>query len=193
MTNTTIKLQGPPYLPFLSMEAIEFYESILQPDFEVFEYGSGSSTVWLAERVKHVVSVEHCRKWHEAVSEQTHSLPVTLGLIEFDKTDPDAGEKVSEYVDVINGFPDGFFDIVSCDGNDEARSYCIIAAPKKVKPGGWLVIDDLAWSPVTNGIALAGIDEWYTEQHGGPIVGFDPENPAGPGSNTTGFYRKPAR
>lgn len=187
--------EGALYVPFLSQNAIDFYEGILRPDFEVFEYGAGRSTIWLADRVKSLTSVEHCLEWCNAVYDRVHNLPATVSLflVEFGKFDPDASEKVIEYVNIINLFPDESFDVVSCDGNDEARAQCIVAAVHKVKPGGWLVVDDLGWSPVDNGIAAAGIKDWPTEVRGGPTIGFDPENPAGPSSNTTGFYRKPIR
>lgn len=182
-----------PCVPFLSQVATDFYDSILMPNYKVFEYGSGRSTIWLADRVSFLVSVEHDQEWYIAINSLLgdEQSVARLILVSFGKFDPDANEKVIEYVNTINQFPDDFFDIVSCDGNDEARAQCIIASVQKVKPGGWLVIDDLGWSPVDNGIAAAGIENWHTETYGGPTIGFDPENPAGPGSNTTGFYRRP--
>jgi len=187
--------EGAPYVPFLSQNAIDFYEGILRPDFEVFEYGAGRSTIWLADRVSFLVSVEHDQEWYIAINSLLgdEQSVARLILVSFGKFDPDANEKVIEYVNTINLFPDESFDVVSCDGNDEARAQCIVAAVHKVKPGGWLVVDDLGWSPVDNGIAAAGIKDWPTEVRGGPTIGFDPENPAGPSSNTTGFYRKPIR
>ena len=46
-------------LPWYSYAAIEFIEDKLKSDFRVFEYGSGQSTLWYAQRVKEVISVEH--------------------------------------------------------------------------------------------------------------------------------------
>jgi len=182
-----------PCVPFLSQAATDFYDDILLPDYKVFEYGAGRSTIWLASRVGFLVVVEHCQEWHDAVENELYDSALTadLILVAFGKFDPGANEKVLEYVNTIDRFPDEFFDIVSCDGNDEARAQCIVAAVRKVKPGGWLIVDDLGWSPVDNGVAAAGIKDWPVEIRGGPTIGFDPENPAGPSSNTTGFYRKP--
>ena len=50
---------GAPYVTFRAMEWLEGY---LTPEVSVFEYGSGGSTVYLAKRVKTVVSVEHDRR-----------------------------------------------------------------------------------------------------------------------------------
>lgn len=43
----------------MSAEEIAFLESRLRHDDVVFEWGSGASTLWLAKRVRHVVTVEH--------------------------------------------------------------------------------------------------------------------------------------
>ena len=48
-----------PDLPWLTREAVDFLASWLQPSDHGLEWGSGRSTVWLAQRVSRLVSIEH--------------------------------------------------------------------------------------------------------------------------------------
>jgi hypothetical protein len=52
-----------PDRPWLTAAAIVKFEGLLKPDWNVLEYGSGGSTVWLAERVRRVLSLEHKKAW----------------------------------------------------------------------------------------------------------------------------------
>lgn len=45
--------------PWMTPAEIDLLERNLRPWMRVFEFGSGSSTEWLARRVRHVTSVEH--------------------------------------------------------------------------------------------------------------------------------------
>lgn len=55
--------EGGP-LPWYTYSAIYLLERRMRPDLEVFEFGSGQSTLWWASRVKQVTSVEHHHEWH---------------------------------------------------------------------------------------------------------------------------------
>lgn len=56
--------------PWLTFGAIQFIEKITRPDMVVFEYGSGGSTLFWADRVSKVVSVEHNREWYDRMSNE---------------------------------------------------------------------------------------------------------------------------
>ena len=51
----------------------------------------------------------------------------------------------ARYAAQISGFPDGCFDLIIIDGAE--RNECIRAAASKVRPGGWIVVDnaECAW------------------------------------------------
>jgi hypothetical protein len=57
--------EAKPWIPF---EATNWLEHYLKPHMQVFEYGSGGSTIFFAERVAEVFSIEHDQKWHTLVS-----------------------------------------------------------------------------------------------------------------------------
>jgi len=50
-------------MPWWSFSAIEAYERVLRPSFRVFEWGSGGSTVFAAQRGASICCVEDSGEW----------------------------------------------------------------------------------------------------------------------------------
>lgn len=50
-------------IPWYTYSAISFLERRIKPNFSVFEFGSGHSTLWWAERTQQVTAVEHNTDW----------------------------------------------------------------------------------------------------------------------------------
>lgn len=73
----TPDVAGTPDEPWLPRCAIDWLEANLARFDGVFEVGGGASTVWLAKRVKRVVTVEQSPEWatriHEALQEENLS------------------------------------------------------------------------------------------------------------------------
>ena len=148
-------------VPWLVFGAIDFLENYLTSTMNVFEYGSGGSTLFLASRVSHVFSVEHDKDWflktNEALQKQ-RSKNVTYNLIQPEWDDPVEnkafydpennlssrmdfkGKTFTSYVSSIDKFPDEHFDIIVVDGR--ARQSCIKQAIPKVKKGGVILLDN---------------------------------------------------
>lgn len=118
---------GAP-IPWYSYPAIEFLEPRIRPGLRVFEYGSGWSTLWWAQRVAEVFSVEHDAQWSALVQPRLPS-NARVAL----KTE--AGGYVGE-IDACGGE----FDIVVVDG--EHRNQCARAAAARVKRTGAIVFDN---------------------------------------------------
>ena len=59
-----------PDAPWLTAEATEALDRWLRPEHVGIEWGSGRSTVWFAQRVGRLVSVEHDAGWHATVAAQ---------------------------------------------------------------------------------------------------------------------------
>lgn len=111
-----------PY-PWLSPEATAFLESLLSPDMTVLEHGSGGSTLWFSERVKHVTAMEHNQTWYETLLKRAPQ-NVTLVL----------GRGVL-YIEPV--------DLLFIDGEPvEDRREWLEAVVKLVKPGGYVVLDN---------------------------------------------------
>lgn len=55
------------YVPWWTYGAIDAMDALLQNDDVVLEFGSGTSTFWLCDRVAKITSVEHDDGWAEEV------------------------------------------------------------------------------------------------------------------------------
>lgn len=122
--------------PLLTPEALNYLSGLLTPATSVFEWGSGASTIWLAQRVAEVVSVEHNENWHSLVVEALfdRGLEAQVWLLPREKLHRAALDYKPET-----------FDVVLVDGYDAERVNCVRAGRNLVKPGGWLMLDDSQW------------------------------------------------
>ena len=144
---------GLPWLPFGLIEWLDVY---LKPDMTVFEFGSGGSTIFMAQRVKTLISVEHNRAWYQKVLPELQKrglLNVTYLLREpvasgttapkeyWDNYGSDyANMSFAPYVKAIEDYPDRSFDLILVDGR--SRKFCLEHAIGKTRPGGFIVMDN---------------------------------------------------
>lgn len=109
------------HYPWLHPSAVSYLEGLLRPDWRVLEHGAGGSTLWFAERVSKVVSIEHNPEWRMKVRELA---PTNVALLE---TLPEASQD---------------YDLFFIDGAPADRGHNIDAAHLYLKPGGWVVLDN---------------------------------------------------
>jgi SAM-dependent methyltransferase len=126
-----------PDYPYFAPGAVRALDRWLGRHMRVFEWGSGTSTAWLARRVGELHAIEHDPYWHgrvrESLERERHS-HVDLRLIE------PAGGCFARYVAAIEEFPEGSLDLVCVDGR--ARVECVRRALARLRPGGLLLLDD---------------------------------------------------
>lgn len=122
-----------PNAPWLTENAVYILNSWLKDTDEGFEWGSGRSTIWLLERSKHIVSVEHHKGWFENVQAMLFNKKLNLRSEYFhiDQCE-DYENKIDEY--------EKLFDYILIDGR--RRLQCFKKAVNKVKPGGVLILDN---------------------------------------------------
>ncbi len=136
--------------PWLTPSAVSFLKNNILIKQTGFEWGSGRSTVWLAKRMKKLISVEHDLKWYNNISKKIKEQNVAnieywhipLDHAESEPTHP-LYEKTPKYVLAIDKISEGSLDIVIVDGH--YRQACILAAIPKIKNNGLLLIDDSNW------------------------------------------------
>lgn len=141
-------------LPWWTYSATRWLELVLKREHLVFEFGSGSSTVWLADRVAQVHSVEHDQAWEQKVRPR---LPANASL-SFVRTavgDADALDD-DPYLSPLlqEGRP---FDLIVVDGL--ARNACVRKSFDHLAEGGMILLDDgdrLAYRPAHDALAAAG-------------------------------------
>jgi len=116
-------------IPWLTYSAIDFIDSIIKKSWQVFEWGSGNSTLWWASKSKSVIAIEDNTDWFMEIGSQ---MPANATL--YNKTDKD------EYVNAISSYNDKSFDIIVIDGSH--RNDCAMAAFPKVQDSGIIVFDN---------------------------------------------------
>jgi FkbM family methyltransferase len=148
--------------PWITFAAARFLLRQLSPQTRVFEYGAGGSTLFFAKRVGELVSVEHDAAWLERTRREMQAFrprarweahlaePVLADgqgafpeghPYAYASSDPSfAGKSFREYASAIDRYPDNYFDIVLIDGR--ARPSCFQHALRKVKVGGYIVLDN---------------------------------------------------
>lgn len=125
--------------PWFVMGAITYLEDQFLEDpyhplaFKSFEWGSGGSTLWLSQRTKSVVTLEHDLEWMLKTQEELTKYGITNVMLILRKLD-------NGYVEYIDAYPDEHFDIIMVDGR--RRSDCLRHAMPKLKRGGALVLDN---------------------------------------------------
>jgi hypothetical protein len=117
-------------IPWCTYSFIKFIEPRLSKEFNVFEYGSGNSTIWYAERVKYIVSVEHEEKWANKLKQ---SLPDNANLI-LQKRD-----NYKNYIKMV-GTLGIVFDIIIIDGI--FRVECVSESLNHLNDGGVIIFDN---------------------------------------------------
>lgn len=117
-------------IPFFSYSMTHFLENYLDKNMTIFEFGSGNSTLFFAERVKRVVSVEHDKKWYErALSLIPKNVEMIFQELEYDGDYCKTLRKLNETVDII-----------FVDGRD--RVNCIKESAFSLNTGGIIILDD---------------------------------------------------
>ena len=148
-------------LPWITFAAIDFIKKHIDKNDTVFEYGGGGSTLFFLKNAGKVVTVEHDKSWFERLK----SIIITRRIetwegnfihpeIDHDKSKKDISDpndytsddgnyknvNFKKYVSAIDKFPDGHFNWVLVDGR--ARTSCLAHSFSKIKPGGYLILDN---------------------------------------------------
>lgn len=112
--------------PWLAADAVEYFESLLTPEMTVCEFGGGGSTLWLVQRVKHVITYEPNLAWYNTLDMKRDEFTV-FALRQSDE--PMGMEK-----DI---------DLLFIDGEPvEKRAVWLKRAHEIVKKGGIVVLDN---------------------------------------------------
>jgi hypothetical protein len=148
-------------IPWLVFSSISFLDGWLKKHMQVFEYGSGGSTLYFAQKTARIISVEHNKEWYANASiaiKESRLNNINYTLIEpqllqdtllRNCTDPTlyvscfkeyTGYEFSAYANAISSYANEIFDLVIVDGR--VRHSCIASAMQKVKRNGILLLDN---------------------------------------------------
>jgi predicted O-methyltransferase YrrM len=126
-----------PERPWIPPAAIGWMRRRMRRDWRVLELGSGRSTPWLARRCETLVSFEDNPEWLT----RTAARLTELGLDNVDlRLIP-----IEDFPREVAVLPDESFDLVFVDFLEApavTRVDCVHPGREKVRPGGYLVLDD---------------------------------------------------
>ncbi len=144
---------------WMAPAAIRIFENLLTKEMTGLEFGSGRSTLFFAQRIKHLVSLEHDRSWYDKVRQEITELQLNIDyfLIEpLTDTTKKFNYPTSAYSNIlfphtpatcyemyysfVDRYPDNHFDFIVVDGR--ARTECALRSIRKIKEGGFIVLDN---------------------------------------------------
>ena len=127
-------------LPWVTYSFIDFISGRLTNSMDIFEYGSGNSTLWYSKKVKSVTSVEHDSEWYEKIK---NSMPDNVTIYHENLV---YNEAYCHFSSTLNKH----FDVIIIDGRD--RVNCIKNVLNSLKENGIIVLDDSEREQYNEGI-----------------------------------------
>jgi len=124
--------KGEP-IPWITYSCLEYISRLDFSELNIFEFGSGSSTLWWASRAKTVHAVEREEDWFNLVKPQ---LPSHVN-IELCKNE-------AHYSDCISN-KQMKFDVIIIDG--AVRYPCVESSLLKINEDGIIILDNSEWYP----------------------------------------------
>lgn len=120
-------------IPWYTYPAIHFLDQLDISKKTVFEWGSGNSSLFYANRCEEVVSIENHKDWYAKIS-STKRENQTIHLVEND---------LESYVNIIKRI-DRKYDIIVIDG-ELFRTECSKIALNYLNNGGIIILDNSDW------------------------------------------------
>ena len=138
MSRSTPIMRKP--IPFLTMDAIKFMDTLIRPGVRVLEIGGGNSSLWFLERGVNLTTYEHDADWGQMIMNEVKSHKEFYHAERFNMQIM----KGQEVLTSLKALKDQHFDIVLIDSMNEftRRTECLDVAKSKVKTGGWMVLDN---------------------------------------------------
>lgn len=141
--------------PHLNIPTIMFLESVITKDFRILEFGSGSSTLWFANRCKHIISYESEMDWWSAIIDEANNQRINNFDLVYD----------AKYWETLEtGLDENSpFDLILIDGaeHEGAREMCVKKAWKYLAEGGYFVLDDTQRDRYKESVEFIDSFDWY--------------------------------
>lgn len=129
-----IDKDGKP-IPWYTYPSIEYIKQIDFSTKTIFEFGSGNSTLFWADRCKKIVSVEDDKHWYAKIKS---NVPANCDYL--------LREEKASYTNTIHDY-DHNFDVIIIDGSH--RYECAQEALKKLSATGLIILDNADWKQKT--------------------------------------------
>jgi predicted O-methyltransferase YrrM len=139
-------------IPDFTESSIAWLSNVNMKDWNIFEWGTGASTVWFAKRCNKIWSIEYFKEFSVYMQDYISNANITNCEIRYMapdlSKDPEYIAKFSSakgysfkaFALTINDYPQEMFDMVIVDGR--ARNRCLNLALSRVKQDGLIIYDD---------------------------------------------------
>lgn len=135
-------------IPWLTYPFIDFIESRLNKSMDVFEFGSGNSSIYWAKKTNSVVSIEHSPEWFKIIkqNDKYKYKNLEINLVDIPEELRKQGYHKMAFTDTENDYVFSLknlnrkFDIIVVDGL--FRNSCILHSLSSLKPGGVIFLDN---------------------------------------------------
>jgi hypothetical protein len=137
-------------LPWFSFGAIDYLDAWIKPTHDIFEFGSGGSSLFFGRRARSVLSVENNAGWHAIVQQklqESRLSNVSCELHEFGDAEAHRYQSLSYFAALGNRafdmiVVDGFCGFTTAEfGLLRPHSFELALASVR-RPGGVIVVDD---------------------------------------------------
>lgn len=134
-----------PNSPWWTKDAIQIMDKILKKTDNVLEFGSGRSSIWLANRCNHVTTVEHDKSWAEKVKNlaERRGVSITMIVPEIRSDIWNEDEKESSLYVEHQSIKEKKFDVIIVDGL--FRGSCAKSALELLSENGVILVDNVNW------------------------------------------------
>ncbi len=166
--------------PYLVKKAIDFLDAVIRDTDAIFEWGSGSSTIWLARRCRRIVTVEHDNRWADLIVETSRNCKLSHKIMI---------HLINPYVPPIYAETilshKNHWDVIFIDGPSEDRFLCTEIAIERLAPGGILIFDNSNTN--VKSVDLLDAQCWWSRRFKGEFYLGDELI----GEGETGIWAKP--
>lgn len=125
-----VNKDGNP-IPWMNYSFIDFLKPRLNRSMNIFEYGSGFSTLYLSDKVHSITSIEFDRDWFEKMRDNLNTK---------DNCEVVYRPEPENYNVAIKEYEENFFDVIIVDGRD--RKECVKHIIPYLSDGGVIILDD---------------------------------------------------
>lgn len=136
-----------PWWVYEATEIVEHFLILREKKSKILEYGSGASTLWLANYASVIYSIEHDKEFYDYLRTQPLDSKIKLYLYNPNRSESGMqsdrkewkGYDFSAYVNA-GDIPNEKFDLIVIDGR--CRLDCLAAAYNRLKADGLIVFDN---------------------------------------------------
>lgn len=120
-------------VPWMNYSVVEFLNNRLNENLNMFEYGSGNSTIYFSSLVKYITSIEYNIEWYNRIK----------GLLEKRENIRLIYQPLGEdYINAIRNISKGenLYEVITIDGSERVK--CAKIAMRYLTKNGVLILDN---------------------------------------------------